>query len=179
MNGLAKKDLFCVPLAMNRSLCVLFGLLFLVTSAVAEDYGPKRDRKAELRDEGLLIYSTVTSTEASLEVSTEATTETTVEDSDDPRNQPGYCLNGRNLNFVRSNERKLAQHVAVGEGEVVDSLAHLLGVSRNAIPSFLEELRGEYQHLFPRPEQTDAHQLLARICTICSRSDLCGRRNHF
>jgi hypothetical protein len=78
--------------------------------------------------------------------------------------EPGSVIKAeQRLNvFASANLDRLAREIAIGEGEVLDALAHLYGVEPGDQAAFVERLHGRFEAIFPTASVT-AGDVLAGI----------------
>ncbi len=76
--------------------------------------------------------------------------------------------NERLNQFVADNMDNLAKDIAMGQGEALDTLAELMGVSAEERPGFYSKLQANFSNIFTSPD-VQAAQVLDNIVTIYSR----------
>jgi hypothetical protein len=64
--------------------------------------------------------------------------------------------------FIDGNKERLARDMSVGEGEALDSLAHLLGVEATDRAAFSRLARDNMQRIFPS-EQAGTNEILSAL----------------
>jgi len=67
--------------------------------------------------------------------------------------------------FAGANLDQLASEVAAGQGEALDTLAHLLGIADADKPAFFQLAKGNFDLLFPS-DQATAGQMLSALNSL-------------
>lgn len=82
--------------------------------------------------------------------------------------------NWKTAMFIRNNKEKLARDMSTGQGEALDSLAQLIGVSAQDKPIFDRVARENFSKVFASPDVT-AQQIMASIHQVMQHNDRLAR----
>ncbi|MCP4701826.1 MAG: DUF3015 domain-containing protein [Gammaproteobacteria bacterium] len=68
----------------------------------------------------------------------------------------------KTFNYVETNRDKLAREMAVGKGETLESLAHILEIHKSHKTRFFSIVREHFKTIFPHTD-TDTQEVLASL----------------
>lgn len=78
--------------------------------------------------------------------------------------------NWKTAMFIKNNKEKLARDMSTGQGEALDSLAQLMGVSAQDKPVFDRVARENFSKVFTSPDVT-AQQIMASMRQVMQHND--------